>query len=99
MLCRSVRCPQRIRNERSCAGFSAGDSGHYSVTLARFEFMKWLLVFAILLGAIDAAHPAEESLGTKIKKVFEPEPTPTPSRKHRKHANKASPTPSPTPSA
>ena len=61
--------------------------------------MKWLLVFAILLGAIDAAHPAEESLGTKIKKVFEPEPTPTPSRKHRKHANKASPTPSPTPSA
>src|SRR5437899_4380329 len=53
--------------------------------------MKWLLVFAILLGAIDAAHPAEESLGTKIKKVFEPAPTPT--RKHRK--KKATPTPSP----
>jgi len=53
--------------------------------------MKWLLVFAILLGAIDAAHPAEESLGTKIKKVFEP--SPTPSRKHRK--KKATPTPSP----
>jgi peptidoglycan DL-endopeptidase CwlO len=56
--------------------------------------MKWLLILAILLGPICAAHAAEESLGTKIKKVFEPSPTPT--RKHRK--KKATPTPSPTPS-
>src|SRR5438128_4050989 len=54
--------------------------------------MKWLLIVAILFGAIDVAFPAEESLGTKIKKVFEP--SPTPSRKHRK--KKATPTPSPT---
>src|SRR2546425_11533898 len=53
--------------------------------------MKWLLIFVILFGAIDAARPAEESLGTKIKKVFEP--SPTPSRKHRK--KKSTPTPSP----
>src|SRR5437667_4947930 len=53
--------------------------------------MKWLLIFAMLFGALGAAEAAEESLGTKIKKVFEPAPTPT--RKHRK--KKASPTPSP----
>jgi peptidoglycan DL-endopeptidase CwlO len=53
--------------------------------------MKWLLILVLLFGAIDAARPAEESLGTKIKKVFEP--SPTPSRKHRK--KKATPTPSP----
>jgi cell wall-associated NlpC family hydrolase len=59
--------------------------------------MKWLLIFAMLFGALCAAHPAEESLGTKIKKVFEPTPTPSPSRKHRKHAGqKASPISSPT---
>src|SRR5438876_11208199 len=53
--------------------------------------MKWLLILAILLGQVCAAHAAEESLGTKIKKVFEPSPTPI--RKHRK--KKATPTPSP----
>src|SRR5437867_510187 len=53
--------------------------------------MKWLLILVILFGAIDAARPAEESLGTKIRKVFEP--SPTPSRKHRK--KKTTPTPSP----
>ena len=43
---------------------------------------------------------AEESLGSKIKKVLEPDPSPTPSRKHRKHSTKkATPTPSPTASA
>jgi cell wall-associated NlpC family hydrolase len=55
--------------------------------------MKWLLIIAILVGAPYPARAAEESLGTKIKKVFEPSPTPT--RKHRK--KKATPTPSPTP--
>jgi len=54
--------------------------------------MKWLLILAILLGPVCAAHATEESLGTKIKKVFEPSPTPT--RKHRK--KKTTPTPSPT---
>ena len=53
--------------------------------------MKWFLIFAILFGSIDLAVSAEESLGTKIKKVFEPSPTPT--RKHRK--KKPTPTPSP----
>jgi cell wall-associated NlpC family hydrolase len=70
--------------------------------------MKWLLIFAILFGSIDLAVSAEEPLGTKIQKVFEPSPTPT--RKHRKKKptptpspetsskrKKASPTPSPTP--
>jgi len=53
--------------------------------------MNWLLILVILFGAIDAARPAEESLGTKIKKVSEP--SPTPSRKHRK--KKSTPTPAP----
>src|SRR5678815_5291908 len=53
--------------------------------------MKWLLIFAILFGAGEVAIPAEDSLGTKIQKVFEPSPTPT--RKHRK--KKPTPTPSP----
>jgi peptidoglycan DL-endopeptidase CwlO len=48
------------------------------------------LVGALLFGA-SAAEAAEESLGTKIKKVFDP--SQTPSRKHRK--KKATPTPSP----
>jgi len=46
-----------------------------------------------VFGALPAVQPAEESLGTKIKKVLEPAPTPTPARKHRK--KKATPTPSP----
>jgi cell wall-associated NlpC family hydrolase len=63
-----------------------------------------------LFGAVDAAPSAQESLGTKIKKTFEPDPTPSSSRKHRKKKTtptptptaspkpkKASPTPSPTP--
>src|SRR6266704_3654514 len=54
--------------------------------------MKWLLIFAILLSTISISRAAEESLGTKIKKGFEP--SPTPSRKHRK--KKTTPTPSPT---
>src|ERR1041385_3590862 len=71
--------------------------------------MKRLLVLVILFGALCPVHAAEESLGTKIKKVFEPSPTPT--RKHRKKKatatplpeaspkqKKASPTPSPSPS-
>ena len=53
--------------------------------------MKWLLIFLLSFGAINFAESAEESLGAKIKKAFEP--SPTPSRKH--HKKKATPTPSP----
>jgi len=53
--------------------------------------MKWLLILAILLSTVCISDATEESLGTKIKKAFEP--SPTPSRKHRK--KKATPTPSP----
>jgi len=59
--------------------------------------MKWLLIFVILFSPVCVSKAAEESLGTKIKKAFEPAPTPTPSRKHRKRSSKkATPTPSPT---
>ena len=53
--------------------------------------MKWILLLILTFGATDVAVPAEESLGTKIQKVFDPSPTPT--RKHRK--KKPTPTPSP----
>ncbi|MGC1323912.1 MAG: NlpC/P60 family protein [Candidatus Udaeobacter sp.] len=56
--------------------------------------VKWFLAVAIAFGAPRAAYPAEESLGTKIKKTFEPDPTPSSSRKHRK--KKTTPTPTPT---
>ena len=57
--------------------------------------IKWLLIVAMLFGAICAADAAEESLGTKIKKIFAT-PTPSPARKHRKRSsNKATPSPSP----
>ena len=56
--------------------------------------VKWFLAVVIAFGALGAAYPAEESLGRKIKKAFEPDPTPNSSRKHRK--KKATPTPTPT---
>ena len=59
--------------------------------------MKRLLILAILFSPICVSNAAEESLGTKIKKILEAAPTPTPSRKHRKRSSKkATPTPSPT---
>src|SRR5436305_7349378 len=62
--------------------------------------MKWLLILAILFGAVDSVRSAEESAGSKMKNVLEPDPSPTPSRKHRKHSTKKpTPTPSPTASA
>jgi cell wall-associated NlpC family hydrolase len=58
---------------------------------------RWILIGAMLFGTLHAAATAEESLGTKVKKIFEPTPTPNPSRKHRKSSSKkAAPTPSPT---
>jgi peptidoglycan DL-endopeptidase CwlO len=56
--------------------------------------VRWLLIVVILFGGVCTSHAAEESLGTKIKKAFEPDPTPSSSRKHRK--KKATPTPLPT---
>ncbi|HEY6152600.1 MAG TPA: NlpC/P60 family protein [Candidatus Udaeobacter sp.] len=62
--------------------------------------MKWLLILVILFGTVRVTPSAEESLGTKIKKVLEPDPTPSSSRKHRKRSTKkTTPTPSATPSA
>lgn len=59
--------------------------------------MKWLLIFAMLFGALQTVDSAEDSLGAKIKKIFAPTPTPAPTRKHRKHtAKRATPSPSPT---
>jgi peptidoglycan DL-endopeptidase CwlO len=65
--------------------------------MAALKFVGLLLILALLFGAIDAANTAEESLGTKIKKIFAPTPTPAP-RKHRKRSAKK-PTPSPSPTA
>jgi peptidoglycan DL-endopeptidase CwlO len=57
--------------------------------------MKWLLILALFFGEIPATQAAEESLETKIKKLFQP--SPTPARKHRKRIpKKPTPTPSPT---
>jgi peptidoglycan DL-endopeptidase CwlO len=59
--------------------------------MAYQTLFRCLLIVAIAFGTTRAAEAAQESLGTKIKKAFEP--SPTPSRKHRK--KKATPTPSP----
>src|SRR5215467_3947455 len=67
-------------------------------SVADFEFVGLLLIVAMLFGTVHAASAAEESLGTKIKKILEPTPTPTPTRKHRKRPTKK-PTPSPSPTA
>ncbi len=62
---------------------------------AALRFVGLLSAFALTFGAIHHANAAEESLGTKIKKIFAPTPTPAP-RQHRKHsAKKATPSPSP----
>lgn len=61
---------------------------------AALRFVGLLSAFALIFGAIHHANAAEQSLGTKIKKIFA-SPTPVP-RKHRKRSTKK-PTPSPTP--
>jgi cell wall-associated NlpC family hydrolase len=60
--------------------------------------LRLFLIVAILVGPITAPEAAEESLGTKIEKIFEATPTPTPPRKHRKRSTGKS-TPNPSPSA
>lgn len=55
------------------------------------RLFRCFLIVAIALGTTRAAEAAQESLGTKIKKVLQP--SPTPSRKHRK--KKSTPTPAP----
>jgi peptidoglycan DL-endopeptidase CwlO len=56
--------------------------------------LRVLLLATICFGAIVTRGTAEQSLGTKIKKIFA-SPTPVP-RKHRKRSTKE-PTPSPSP--
>jgi peptidoglycan DL-endopeptidase CwlO len=65
------------------------------------RFIARLSILLALLCAVPAENrAAEESLGDKIKKIFEPTPTPTP-HKHRKTTTstkkkRSSPSPSPT---
>jgi peptidoglycan DL-endopeptidase CwlO len=83
---RSRRRP-RFGVRHCCAAFKNTGQG---------KFAKTLVIIAVLCGALISPIKAEESLGTKIKKVFEPDPTPTPARKHRKRSSsKPTPTPSP----
>ncbi|HEU5247677.1 MAG TPA: NlpC/P60 family protein [Candidatus Udaeobacter sp.] len=64
--------------------------------MVALKFVGLLLISALLFGAVVIESPAEESLGTKIRKILAPTPTPAP-RKHRKRpAKKATPSPSPT---
>jgi len=56
--------------------------------------LRIVLSAAICCGAIGISVGAEESIGRKIKKIFEPTPTPSPKSKHRK--KRATATPSPT---
>jgi peptidoglycan DL-endopeptidase CwlO len=59
--------------------------------------LRLFLIVAILVGTITAPEAAEESLGTKIEKIFQATPTPPPPRKHRKRSTgKSTPSPSPT---
>jgi peptidoglycan DL-endopeptidase CwlO len=60
------------------------------------KFVGLLFLSALFFGVTDATNAAEESVGTKIKKIFAT-PTPPP-RKHRKRSTKK-PTPSPSPTA
>ena len=54
-----------------------------------------LVITMITSGAANA--PAEESLGNKLKKIFEPTPTPTPRKRTKKKSMaEKSPTPKPT---
>ena len=64
--------------------------------MAALKFVGPFLILALSFASIHAASAAEESLGTKIKKLFVPTPTPAP-RKHKKRSTKkATPSPSPT---
>jgi cell wall-associated NlpC family hydrolase len=59
--------------------------------------LRLFLIVVTLFVTVRGADAAEESFGTKIKKVFEATPTPSPPRKHRKRtAKKFTPSPSPT---
>ena len=65
------------------------------------RFIARLSILLALLCAVPAgSRAAEESLGDKIKKIFEPTPTPTPHKHHKTTTStkkkKASPSPSPT---
>jgi cell wall-associated NlpC family hydrolase len=70
--------------------------------MRRIRRIAGILVLVAVFPGVAARAPAEESFGTKIKKIFAPTPTPTP-RKHRKSSTtpkkkevaEKSPTPKP----
>src|ERR1043165_2705111 len=65
----------------------------------RRRIMAAITIVAIAAIAGFAVHaPAEESFGTKLKKIFAPTPTPTP-RKHTKKKATAEKSPTPKPTA
>ena len=70
-------------------------TGYPNQSVAINRFLRAFLTTAMLLGVVVTAHAAEESLGSKIQKVLQPDPTPTPTRKHRTRSGKK---PTPTPS-
>ena len=72
-------------------------TGYPNQSVAINRFLRAFLTTAMLLGVVVTAHAAEESLGSKIQKVLQPDPTPTPTRKHRTRSGKK-PTPTPSPS-
>jgi cell wall-associated NlpC family hydrolase len=59
--------------------------------------LRVLLLATVCFGAIVTPGGAEESLGTKIKRIFEPTPTPAAARKHRKKKVTSSPSPTVSP--
>jgi cell wall-associated NlpC family hydrolase len=71
------------------------DAYNWRFTETPYKLMAYKILFrcflaaAIVFGGTRPAPSAQESIGTKIKKVLEP--SPTPSRKHRK--KKSTPTP------
>ncbi len=96
-------CPQSV-NPHPALSLGKGEAGNgpnsyqkgFTILLYKTT-LSALLIVAILFGAFATSGRAEESVGTKIKKIFAPTPTPAPTRKHRKRsANKTTPTPSPT---
>src|SRR5947207_7117404 len=91
-----------MRSQNANCRASVSDAGADAVSQKRPTILavsqpifRGLLIAAISFGTFHAANAAEDSLGTKIKKIFAT-PTPAP-RKHRKRSpKKATPSPSPT---
>jgi cell wall-associated NlpC family hydrolase len=78
---------------------------YFPAPMRRIRSIAGIFFLMAMLPGIAQRAPAEETFGTKIKKIFAPTPTPTP-RKHRKSSTnpkkkevaEKSPTPKPSPS-